>query len=181
VGRKLAKKIYSIELTTTATLVKTQTLSSTGVIQPYKEYVDEWNMGVPENLVEVQEGDGHIDQVMGTAKNPFSGVEYTSEFETVDVEFVEPVLDKTPSQTSQQENDRPIRTQKPVSRLIPSFEGKSYGTTMAQISARMVCLSETESIKFMESELTRMGTDGNYHGPHVSKTSYKEVWRRLDN
>ena len=107
----------------------------TGVIQPYKEYVDEWNMGVPENLVEVQEGDGHIDQVMGTTKNPFSGVEDTSEFETVDAESVEPVLDKTPSPPSQQENDRPIRTQKPVSRLIPSFEGKLYGTTMAQISA----------------------------------------------
>ena len=53
----------------------------TGVIQPYKEYVYKWNMGVPENLVEVevQEGDGHIDQVMVTTKNPFSGVEDTSE------------------------------------------------------------------------------------------------------
>ena len=44
-------------------------------------------------------------------------------------------------------------------RLIPSFKAKLYGTTMAQISARMVGLSATESIKFMESELTRMGTD----------------------
>ena len=70
-------------------------------------------------------------------------------------------MDKTPSPPSQQENDRPIRTRKPVSRLIPSFEGKSYGTTMAQISARMVGLSATESIKFMESELTRMSTDDN--------------------
>ena len=131
----------------------------TGVIQPYKEYVDKWNMGVPENLVEVQEGDGHISQVMGTIKNTFSGVEDMSEFEAVDVESVDPVLDKTPSTTPQQESDRPIRTQKPVLRLKPSFEGKSYGTTMAQISARMVGLLGTESIKFMESELTRMGTD----------------------
>jgi len=59
----------------------------TGVIQPYEEYVDKWNMGVPENLVEVQEGDGHIDQVMETTKNPFSGVEDTLEFETVDAEY----------------------------------------------------------------------------------------------
>ena len=44
----------------------------TGVIQPYKEYVDKWNMGVPENLVEVQEGDNHINQVMGITKNLFS-------------------------------------------------------------------------------------------------------------
>ena len=118
-------------------------------------------MGVPENLVEieVQEGDSHIDQVMGTTKNSFTGVEDTSELEKSDAEFVEPVLDKTQSPTSQQENDRPIRTQKPFLRLIPSFEGKSYGTTMAQISARMVGLLATESIKFMESELTRMGTD----------------------
>jgi hypothetical protein len=86
-------------------------------------------------------------------------VEDTSDFETVDAKSVEPVLDRTPSQTSQQENDRPIRTQKPVSRLIPSFEGKSYGTTMAKINARMVGLLAKESIKFMELELTRMGTD----------------------
>ena len=62
------------------------------MIRPYKEYVDEWNMGVPENSVEVevQEGDGHIDQVMGTTKNPFSGVEDTSELES----RTEPVLKK---------------------------------------------------------------------------------------
>ena len=112
-------------------------------------------MGVPENLVQVQEGDVHIDQFMGTAKNPFSGVEDTSELES----RTEPVLKKNPSLPSQQENDRPIRTRNPVSRLIPSFEGKSYGTTMALISARMVGLLAIESIKFMESELTRMGTD----------------------
>ena len=91
----------------------------TGAIQPYKEYVDKWNMGFQENLFEVQEGDSHINQVMGATKNPFSGVEDTSEFETVDEESVEPVLGKTPSPSSQQENDRPIRTQKPVLRLIP--------------------------------------------------------------
>ena len=92
---------------------------------------------------------------MGTTKNPFSGVEETSEFEAVDAEFdpefepdfkqafepeFEQVLGKTPSPPSQQENDRSTRTQKPISRLIPSFKGKLYGTTMAQISARMVGL-----------------------------------------
>ena len=30
---------------------------------------------------------------------------------------------------------RPTRVWKPVSRLIPSFKGKSYGTTMAQMGA----------------------------------------------
>ena len=58
---------------------------------------------------------------MGTTKNPFSGVEDTSEFETVDTKYethfesefesrTEPVLDETPSPTPQQENDRPTRT-----------------------------------------------------------------------
>ena len=52
----------------------------TRVIQPYKEYVDKWNVGIPEELVkaEVQDGDGHINQdAMGTTKNTFSGVEDT--------------------------------------------------------------------------------------------------------
>ena len=47
-------------------------------------------MGIPEDLVEVevQGGDGHINQdVMGTTKNPFSGVKDTSEVEAVDAEF----------------------------------------------------------------------------------------------
>ena len=63
---------------------------ATGVIQPYEEYVDKWSVGIPEDLVEVevQVGDGHIDQdVMGKTKNPFLGVEDTSEFEAVDAEF----------------------------------------------------------------------------------------------
>ena len=74
-------------------------------------------MGVKENFVEVQEGEGHIDQVMGITKNPFSGVEDTSQFEAVGAEFdpefepefkqasepeFEPVLGKTPSLPSQQ-------------------------------------------------------------------------------
>ena len=41
---------------------------------------------------------------------------------------------------------RPIRVRKPVSRLVPSFKGKSYGTTMAQIGAQMVGMTMTESI-----------------------------------
>ena len=86
-------------------------------------------------------------------------LEYETHFDSEFESRTEPVLNKTPSPTSQQENDRPIRTQNPVSRIIPSFEGNLYGTTMAQISARMVGLSATESIKFMESELTWMGTD----------------------
>ena len=135
--------------------------------------MDKWKLDISEDLVEVevQGGDCHINQdFIGTTKNPLSGVDNTSEFEAVDAEFepefepefkqaFEPVLGITPSLPSQQENERPTRTRKPVSRLIPTFKGKSYGTTMAQISARMVGLSTKESIKFMESELTQMGTD----------------------
>ena len=46
----------------------------TGVIQPYKEYVDKRKVGIPEDSfeVEVQGCDSHIDQdVMGITKNPF--------------------------------------------------------------------------------------------------------------
>ena len=48
---------------------------------------------------------------------------------------------------------RPTRVQKPVSRLVPSFKGKSYGTTMAQIGAQMVGMMTMESIQHMEKEL----------------------------
>ena len=36
----------------------------TGVDQPYEEYIDEWNVGIPEDLVEAefQGGDSIIDQ-----------------------------------------------------------------------------------------------------------------------
>ncbi len=60
----------------------------------------------------------------------------------------------TPTQDS---GARPIRVWKPVSRLIPSFKGKSYGTTMAQIGAEMAGMTTTESIKHMEKELESMG------------------------
>ena len=56
----------------------------------HTEYMDKWNVVILEDLVEVevQGGDGHIDQdVMGTTKNLFSGVEDTSEFEAVNAEF----------------------------------------------------------------------------------------------
>ena len=54
---------------------------------------------------------------------------------------------------------RPTRVRKTVSRLIPSFKGKSYGTTMAQIGAQMVGMTTTESIQHMEMELQSMGVD----------------------
>ena len=43
-----------------------------------------------------------------------------------------------------------------MSRLIPSFEGKSYGTTMAQVSGEMVGMTLSQSIKHMELELEAM-------------------------
>ena len=52
---------------------------------------------------------------------------------------------------------RPTRVRTPVSRLIPRFKGKSYGTTMAQIGAQMVGMTTTESIQHMEKELESMG------------------------
>ncbi len=46
--------------------------------------------------------------------------------------------------------------------LYQVFEGKSYGTTMAQIGAQMVGMTTTESIQHMEEELKSMGVnDGN--------------------
>ena len=47
---------------------------------------------------------------------------------------------------TQDGGSRPTRVWKPVSRLVPSFKGKSYGTTMAQIVAQMVGMIMTESI-----------------------------------
>ena len=65
----------------------------------------------------------------------------------------------TPTQDG---NSRPTRVRKRVSTLIPSFKGKSYGTTMAQIGAQMVGMTTTESIQHMEKELELMGVnDGN--------------------
>ena len=52
--------------------------------------MDKWNVGVIEDLVEVevQGGDGHINQdIIVTTENSFSGGEDSSEFEAVDAEF----------------------------------------------------------------------------------------------
>jgi len=49
-----------------------------------------------------------------------------------------PTPSASPSATTQDGGGRPPRVRKQVSRLIPSFEGKSYGTTMAQVSGEMV-------------------------------------------
>ena len=72
--------------------------------------------------------------------------------EARNVEF-EPILGSSDPITpagattpTQDGSGRPIRVQKPVSRIIPSFKGKSYGTTMAQIGAQMVGMTTTESI-----------------------------------
>ena len=56
----------------------------------------------------------------------------------------------TPTQDG---NGRPTRFRKPISRLVLSFKGKSYGTTMAQVGAQMVGMTATESIRHMEKEL----------------------------
>ena len=72
--------------------------------------------------------------------------------EAGDVEFepilgssdpITPAIETTPTQDG---GGRPIRVCRPASRLIPSFKGKSYGTTMAQIGAQMVGMTTTESI-----------------------------------
>jgi hypothetical protein len=43
-----------------------------------------------------------------------------------------------PQTTTQDGGGRPTRDRKQVSRLIPSFKGNSYGTTMAQVIGEMV-------------------------------------------
>jgi hypothetical protein len=125
--------------------------------------VDEWNdMDVPRNFEEVPDGGDDTDQAYkdtGVRNNAFEVEEAEA------VEF-EPVSDNLgtatlpPQSTPTRESDgRPIRVRKPVSRLVPSFKGKSYGTTFAQVGAQMVGMNMTESIRHMEEELKSMGVD----------------------
>jgi hypothetical protein len=117
------------------------------VDSPYEEYVDEWNKDIP------TEGDDAIDQ---NVYEPDTGVYEATEAdeayepdtevkEAGDVEF-----EPTSVQPTQNDGGRPTRIRKPVSSLVPSFRGKSYGTTMAQIGAQMVNMTTTESIRHME-------------------------------
>ena len=137
---------------------------------PYEEYVNEWNKDIP------TEGDDAIDQdVYEPDTGVFKATEVNEAFEVKEaghVEF-EPTLGDSnlttlPSQPNtprgvttptQDDGSRPTRIRKPVSRLVPSFKGKSYGTTMAQIGAQMVNMTTTESIRRMERELSSMGID----------------------
>ena len=75
-----------------------------------------------------------------------------------------PIPSKSPSAATMQDaGGRPKRDRKPVSRLIPDFKGKSYGTTMAQISNQMVGMTRKQSIRHMEQELEAMEShDGDY-------------------
>jgi hypothetical protein len=136
---------------------------ATGVESPYEEYVDEWNdMDVPRNHEGVPEGGDDTDQAHEDRGVPESAFEVETaqavEFETVqeDSGSTSPREESTPAQDS---NGRPIRVRKPVSRLIPSFEGKSYGTTFAQVGAQMFGMTMTESIRHMEEEMVSMGID----------------------
>ncbi len=52
---------------------------------------------------------------------------------------------------------RPTRVCKPVQRLVPSFTGKSYGTSMAQHSKQMLGMLAKESVDYMKSQLLRVG------------------------
>jgi len=113
-----------------------------GVDSPYEPYVDDWNNDVLTN------GNNAFDQdVAGATEYNIIDTD-EAVFEAGEMEF-EPVLGNldlttlppqpkaprgvtTPPQNAA---GRPTRDRKPVSRLIPSFKGKTYGTTMAQVSA----------------------------------------------
>jgi len=57
------------------------------------------------------------------------------------------------------EYGRPVSVRKSVERLVMSFKGKKYGTTMVQVNAEMGGMSAKESVNYMESELVSMGAD----------------------
>ena len=58
----------------------------------------------------------------------------------------QPITPEGVTTLTQDGGGRPIRVWKPISMLVPSFKGNSYGTTMAQIGAQMVGMTMTESI-----------------------------------
>ena len=137
-----------------------------GVDSPYEPYVDDWNDDVPTN------GDDAIDQDVAGATDYNIIDTDKAVFEAGEMEF-EPVLGnldlttlppqpKAPREVTtppQNAAGRPTRDRKPVSRLIPSFKGKTYGTTMVLVSADMMGMSTEESILYMENEMQVMGFD----------------------
>ncbi len=146
----------------------------TGVDSSYEEYVDDWNDNVqadggPDG------GDDAIDQVHEDAGVHDATADDAFEVEDERAVEFEAVLDNSGSTTlppqperpeggttpTCKSDGRPTRVRKPVSRLIPSFKGKSYGTTMAQIGAQMVGMTIMESIRHMEEELKSMGIDNS--------------------
>ena len=165
----------------------------TGVESPYEEYVDEWNE-VPEDSVEreVQGGDV-VDQ--GIFENPvytnqeeseFAGGDYDTGVDeyspTPQVQEAEVI--ETPSTIIKKEagNDRPTRVRKPVERLLMSFKGKSYGSSMAQVSTSLAGLSSKASIELLEKELTNMGScdeDATMCGIIMAHMSVKQATKEF--
>jgi hypothetical protein len=148
--------------------------------------VDEWNKDVLEN------GDNAIEQYVGKSDaGVYKAAVADDAFEAKEAEDVEfepilgssdpitPAIETTPTQDGR---GRPIRVCKPVSRLVPSFKGKSYGATMAQIGAQMVGMTTMESIRHMEKELELMGVgDGDMAAMGVILThmSIKQSIKKL--
>jgi hypothetical protein len=179
----------------------------TGVDNPYEEYVDEWNKDVP------ADGDDTINQAKGNNYNSDTGVideemklEPTKDssdtgvqdYGHFDIEGHEdghfepatfPNPSASPTMTTHDGGGRPTRIRKPVSRLIPSFTGKSYGTTLAQISEEMVGMTMNQSISHMGRELEAMEAhEGDRdalgvimaNGQHIAQTVTEVIWTRED-
>jgi hypothetical protein len=166
----------------------------TGVDSPYEEYVDEWNEDVPDGGQDG--GDDAIDQVYDDAGVHDAMADDAFEVEDAGAVEFEAVFDDSATTTlppqpkaprggttpTQDGDSRPTRVRKLVSRLIPSFKGKSYGTTMTQIGAQMVGMTKTESIRHMEKELESMGVDdGNETamGVILTNMSIKQLIAKL--
>ena len=137
-------------------------------VNPYVQYVDKWNQDVPGDL---GGGDKAIEQhATETVNDRAADREATATATAMDAvgefDFEVPISGNviTPQQTNTlggvpQVGGRPTRVRKPVQRLVPSFKGKSYSTSMVQHSEQRLGMLAKESISNMESQLLEVGDD----------------------
>jgi hypothetical protein len=134
-------------------------------VNPYKRYVDKWNPEVPgysgggDDSIDRHDtdiiDDRETDREVAAAATTEAAGEFDIEVPRVDT-VITPAQPNTPGGVPQ-DGGRPTMISKPVQRLVPSFKGKSYGTTMAQCSKLVLGMLAMEMVQYMESQLMQVG------------------------
>ncbi len=109
-------------------------------VDPYKQYVDEWNkvpgdLGGGDDTIKQHDTEGTVND-RASEREAAAMAAATAAVGELDLQVsisgtvITPREPNTPGGVPQV-GGRPTRVRKPVQRLVPSFKGKQYGSSMA--------------------------------------------------